>query len=241
MGQGASSGRMDLSRRNPEEDAEHTGETHKTPAASCPTCRLAVRVAVSLAAVILVTGLVLTLALLTMRTAAAETDQTANSSGQELRKHLQQCQEDCRDLNLVLHTVTRDSRCGVCPERWFWWNGHCYFFSVGLEENLQWDESAEFCQRHNSSLAVITDRSEMEFIQGVMRTFPYFPFLWVGLTDSKEEGRWLWRDGAEIQHYMPAKVEWDGEDRDCADLRGGGSLFAADCEAYGPWACKRES
>lgn len=36
-------------------------------------------------------------------------------------------------------------------------------------------------------------------------------------------------------------MQWDSDDRDCADLRGGGTLFAADCEEYGPWACKRES
>lgn len=35
-------------------------------------------------------------------------------------------------------------------------------------------------------------------------------------------------------------VEWDSDHRDCADLRGGGSLFAADCDEYGPWACKKE-
>lgn len=34
-------------------------------------------------------------------------------------------------------------------------------------------------------------------------------------------------------------VEWDADHRDCADLRGGGSLFAASCDAYGPWTCKR--
>lgn len=33
-------------------------------------------------------------------------------------------------------------------------------------------------------------------------------------------------------------VEWDTDHRDCADLRGGGRLFAASCDAYGPWTCK---
>lgn len=35
-------------------------------------------------------------------------------------------------------------------------------------------------------------------------------------------------------------VEWDAEDRDCADLRGGGKVFAASCDAYSPWLCKRD-
>lgn len=54
-----------------------------------------------------------------------------------------------------------DSRCGVCPVRWLWWRSRCYFFSVGLEENRQWNASAEFCQGHNSSLVVIEDSAEM--------------------------------------------------------------------------------
>ncbi|KAM4611582.1 CD209 antigen-like protein C [Polymixia lowei] len=173
-----------------------------------------------------------------MRAAAPEMSQTTKSSVED---RLQQCQQDYHDLTLMLNTVTQDPRCGVCPQEWLWWRSHCYFFSVGLEENLQWDDSAEFCQQNNGSLAVIKDLKEMEFLQGVMKMFPKFPFLWVGLTDAKEEGQWVWWDETDIQHYISVRVEWDSEHRDCADLRGGGRLFAADCEAYGPWVCKRES
>ncbi|XP_070711186.1 CD209 antigen-like protein C [Pempheris klunzingeri] len=189
----------------------------------------------------LVMGLVLCLVLFVTGKAAPGVDQTFRTSGKDLREQLQQCRRERRDLNRMLHKVTQGSRCSVCPGGWLWWRGHCYFFSVGLQEHLRWNESAEFCQRHNSSLAVITDSAEMEFIQGVMETFPRFPFLWVGLTDAKQEGQWLWCDGTDIQHYMPLTVEWDADHRDCADLRGGGSFFAASCEAYGPWACKRDS
>ncbi|XP_022066410.2 CD209 antigen-like protein E [Acanthochromis polyacanthus] len=174
-------------------------------------------------------------------TAAPEVDRPLKASEKELLEQLLQSQKKLSDLNLMLHTVTQDSRCRVCPEGWLWWRDHCYFFSIGLQENRRWNESAEFCQQHNSSLAVIKDSTEMDFIQDVMRKFSNFPFLWVGLTDTKEEGQWMWRDGTDVQHDMPVTVEWDADDRDCADLRGGGTLFAADCEAYGPWACKRES
>ncbi|GAA6216310.1 CD209 antigen-like protein E [Lates japonicus] len=229
---------MDSSLRHLDDDVER-----ETPADTGP-CRfshLVAGVAVSMATMIVFTGLLLSLVLFVARRATPDVDQTSETSGKELMERLQQCQKEQHDLKLMLHTVTQDSRCSLCPGGWLWWRGHCYFFSVGLEENRQWNKSAEFCQGHNSSLAVIKDSAEMEFIQGVMRTFPKFPFLWVGLTDSEQEGQWLWWDGTDVQHYMPVKVEWDADHRDCADLRGGGSLFAAECEAYGPWVCKRES
>ncbi|XP_069579002.1 CD209 antigen-like protein C [Brachyistius frenatus] len=154
---------------------------------------------------------------------------------------LQRCREERHRLDLMLLDVTRDSRCRLCPAGWRWWRRRCYFFSPGLQENRRWNESAEFCRRHDGRLAVIEDSAEMDFLQGVMSTFSRFPFLWVGLTDAQQEGRWLWGDGTDVQHYMPVTVDWDADHRDCADLRGGGSLFAADCEAYGPWVCKKES
>ncbi|XP_069026014.1 CD209 antigen-like protein C [Embiotoca jacksoni] len=144
-------------------------------------------------------------------------------------------------IGLYFRPPPADSRCRLCPAGWRWWRRRCYFFSPGLQENRRWNESAEFCRRHDGRLAVIEDSAEMDFLQGVMSTFSRFPFLWVGLTDAQQEGRWLWGDGTDVQHYMPVRVDWDADHRDCADLRGGGSLFAADCDAYGPWICKKES
>ncbi|KAK2899809.1 CD209 antigen-like protein E [Channa argus] len=210
-------------------------------AGTCQTCRVAAGAAAATATMILVTGVFLALVLCMVWRAAADVDQTLKTSGEQLTEQLPQCHKEQHDLNPVLHTATRDPRCSLCPGSWLWWSGHCYFFSVGLQENRQWGESVEFCQLHNSSLAVIKDSAEMKFIQAVMQRFPRFPFLWVGLTDSQEEGQWLWLDRMDVQHYMPVTVQWDADHRDCADLRGGGSVFAADCDAYGPWVCKRES
>ncbi|KAM9425728.1 CD209 antigen-like protein C [Pholidichthys leucotaenia] len=169
--------------------------------------------------------------------AAADVDQTSKIS----EKELQQCHKERHHFSLMLHSVTKDSRCQLCPDGWRWWAGHCYYFSVGLQENRQWNQSSQFCQQHNSSLAVIKDSAEMDFLQGVMKNFSQFPFLWVGLSDIQQEGQWQWGDKMDIHHYMPVTVEWDADHRDCADLRGGESLFAVDCDEYGPWVCKKDS
>lgn len=74
---------------------------------------------------------------------------------------LQFLQGFIRHLNQCFFLLCGDSRCSLCPEKWLWWMGRCYFFSVGLQENRQWNESAEFCRQHNSSLVVIEDSAEM--------------------------------------------------------------------------------
>uniref|UniRef100_A0A3P9A3R5 C-type lectin domain-containing protein n=1 Tax=Esox lucius TaxID=8010 RepID=A0A3P9A3R5_ESOLU len=58
-----------------------------------------------------------------------------------------------------------DPRCRLCPENWLWKSGHCYFFSVGLEEDQTWGHSAEFCRQNNASLAFIGDHDEMVHTQ----------------------------------------------------------------------------
>ncbi|KAM4536976.1 natural killer cells antigen CD94-like [Odontesthes bonariensis] len=224
------SGSMDASPRRREDD----GRDKPADAGCCQTWHVTAGLAFATTTIALVAGLILGYVLLVTW---SEVDPTYNTSLEQL----QQCQRERRDLNEMLQTVTKDSRCRLCPDGWLYWRSHCYFFSFERQENRQWNESAEFCQQHNSSLAVITDSAEMDFLQEEMSKSSTFPFLWVGLTDSQEEGRWLWWDGTDVQHYMPVSVHWDTDYRDCADLRGDRSLFAAECEAYGPWACKRES
>ncbi|KAG8005862.1 hypothetical protein GBF38_004848 [Nibea albiflora] len=87
-------------------------------------------------------------------------DQLSKAAGKELMERLQQCQKERHEVKLMLHAVTQDSRCRVCPAGWLWWRSHCYFFSVGLQDDRRWNESApppEFCRQHDSSLAVIKD------------------------------------------------------------------------------------
>ncbi|XP_036002322.1 perlucin-like protein isoform X1 [Fundulus heteroclitus] len=217
-------------------------------ARSCERWHLTFGGAIAVAATSLLTVFILAFVLFAMWGAAPGEDPTFR---QKQLENLQQCQRMHHELKTMLHSATQavlfvslpsgDSRCRLCPEGWLWWRSHCYFFSVGLRENLRWKESATFCQQLNSSLVVIRDSAEMAFLQGVMSKATKYPFLWVGLTDSQQEGVWQWLSEREGQHHSPMAVQWNSEDRDCADLRGGGTLFAADCEEYGPWACKTES
>ncbi|XP_064184896.1 CD209 antigen-like protein E [Anguilla rostrata] len=204
--------------------------------------RLLRRVAILLLCLVLAEGLLLALAVSSMFPVAAPgLEQTAGDDGKatEAMELMSQCQADLRTMSLLLLNISQDARCQLCPEKWLWSWGSCYFFSVGLEDDRKWDESMEFCEEYNASLAVIEDHREMEFIQGKMRVYQQMEFLWVGLTDSLKEGHWVWQNGNPHQKQSLLEVQWNTEHRDCADVREDGSLFAVSCDAYGAWVCEK--
>ncbi|KAL7869486.1 hypothetical protein AOLI_G00134740 [Acnodon oligacanthus] len=199
------------------------------------------RLALLFTVVLLVKALLITCATFLLRMDVSEdlqsniTCERNNSTEIEIL----QLREDLQKLTAMLHHTTKDSRCQLCPKRWHWFWGHCYFFSVGLEKDRKWTESVNYCREHNASLAVIQDATEMQFVLGHMMTFSEMPFLWLGLTDSQEEGVWIWQNGTSFHKHSFIKLQWNSEERDCADLRGNGNVFAADCKVYGPWLCKK--
>ncbi|XP_017557723.1 CD209 antigen-like protein C isoform X1 [Pygocentrus nattereri] len=205
------------------------------------TDKVWMRLALLFTVVLLVKALLFTCATFLLRMDVSEDLQSNRTCERNNSTEIEilQLREDLQKLTTLLHHATKDSRCQLCPKQWHWLWGHCYFFSVGLEKDRKWAESVDYCREHNASLAVIQDATEMQFILGQMMTFSEMPFLWLGLTDSQEEGVWIWQDGTSFHEHSFIKLQWDSEERDCADLRGNGSVFAANCKVYGPWLCEK--
>ncbi|XP_066522788.1 CD209 antigen-like protein E [Hoplias malabaricus] len=187
--------------------------------------------------VILVKGLLIAFTAFLLGVNVSDSLQSNRVFGNNESREILQLRTVLQKLTAVLHNVTKDSKCQLCPNHWYWFWGNCYFFSVGLEKDRKWAESVDYCREHNASLVVIEEVIEMEFILGHMMTFPEMPFLWIGLSDSQEEGVWRWQDGTPLHNSI--EMQWDSRERDCADLRGNGNAFAADCNVYGPWICEK--
>ncbi|XP_051572740.1 C-type lectin domain family 4 member E-like [Myxocyprinus asiaticus] len=76
------------------------------------------------------------------------------------------------------------------PEKWIQHKGRFYVFS---SETKNWNSSRERCQALGGDLVIINSREEQEFLARQIPTIGA-TLYWIGLTDSHEEGKWLWVD-----------------------------------------------
>ncbi|XP_055368999.1 CD209 antigen-like protein E [Betta splendens] len=87
--------------------------------------------------------------------------------------------------------------CPTCELDWDLNGGKCYYFSTNY---LTWDQSRSVCKGQGADLVQINSEEEQRFLDNkVGRKMTYFlDWFWIGLTDSKEAGRWLWVDDSPL-------------------------------------------
>uniref|UniRef100_A0A3B5M392 C-type lectin domain-containing protein n=1 Tax=Xiphophorus couchianus TaxID=32473 RepID=A0A3B5M392_9TELE len=101
--------------------------------------------------------------------------------------------------------VFKDETFPKCEAEWEPHGGSCYYFSTNKSS---WTDSRRSCQHHGSDLVKIDSREEQLFLWKKLRRFIY-PMkmngtknFWIGLTDSKEEGKWFWVDGSPLNKSL---------------------------------------
>jgi hypothetical protein len=62
-----------------------------------------------------------------------------------------------------------------------------------IHEKVSWQTARDKCARMGGQLAVVPDARTWEFIKGLTETR-----VWLGATDEKVEGEWLWVDGTRM-------------------------------------------
>uniref|UniRef100_A0A3Q1HED7 C-type lectin domain-containing protein n=1 Tax=Anabas testudineus TaxID=64144 RepID=A0A3Q1HED7_ANATE len=83
-----------------------------------------------------------------------------------------------------------DGTCPKCEEGWELHRGNCYYFSTNKST---WNQSRDDCRSKGGDLVKIDSREELK--QNMNKDDDSF---WIGLTDSKEEGKWLWVDDSPL-------------------------------------------
>ncbi|XP_060948484.1 C-type lectin domain family 4 member E-like [Limanda limanda] len=116
--------------------------------------------------------------------------------------------------------LSKDETCPRCEDGWEPHGGKCYFFS---SVTLTWNESRTQCISMSGDLVVINNREEQRFLEsrvrGKMDTDDKF---WIGLTDSKNKGEWLWVDDTRLDSSVKFWLgnnpdDWRGEKPDGED------------------------
>lgn len=71
-----------------------------------------------------------------------------------------------------------------------------HFYRV-FDDRLTWDQAKERCQQLGGYLAVVTSKSENDFLWSLAKTKPYpmYTTVWLGATDIDQEGTWKWLTG----------------------------------------------
>uniref|UniRef100_A0A3Q1H924 C-type lectin domain-containing protein n=1 Tax=Anabas testudineus TaxID=64144 RepID=A0A3Q1H924_ANATE len=103
-----------------------------------------------------------------------------------------------------------DDTCPKCEEGWELHGGKCYYFSTSKST---WDQSRDDCRRGGGDLVKIDSREEQSFLELRLREKMNCDEdkFWIGLTDSKEEGKWLWVDDSPLNTSL---AFWSGTEPD---------------------------
>ncbi|XP_029022728.2 CD209 antigen-like protein C [Betta splendens] len=85
----------------------------------------------------------------------------------------------------------------TCEPDWDLNGGKCYYFSTNY---FTWNKSRSDCKRRGADLVQINSEEEQRFLDDKVgeKMIHIFDLFWIGLTDSEEEGRWLWVDDSPL-------------------------------------------
>lgn len=97
-----------------------------------------------------------------------------------------------KNLSETLRNTDKFSR-----EFWSCCGEKCYYFSL---KSQNWNGCQRSCQDNNSSLLMIANNDELEFIQSQT----YKKNYWIGLSYDKNEKEWKWIDHTKISEILPS-------------------------------------
>ncbi|CAK6965865.1 C-type lectin domain family 4 member E-like, partial [Scomber scombrus] len=112
-----------------------------------------------------------------------------------------------------------------CDAGWEQALGKCYYFSITYSS---WKDSRRLCQSVGGDLVKIDSEEEQIFLNktlgDIMRC--HEDKFWIGLTDSKEENKWIWVDGSllntSLSFWFKGEPDnWNGtnlEGEDCVRM-----------------------
>ncbi|KAL3984231.1 transmembrane protein [Sarotherodon galilaeus] len=123
----------------------------------------------------------------------------------------------------------KDDPCYKCEGGWEQHGGKCYYFSISKSS---WKQSRDECRAKEGDLVKIDSREEQSFLERRLRDVmtEVKDKFWIGLTDSAEEGRWVWADGSPLDQSLKF---WSGKEPDNWNGHNGKHPEGEDCARMG--------
>uniref|UniRef100_A0A4W5QKA4 C-type lectin domain-containing protein n=1 Tax=Hucho hucho TaxID=62062 RepID=A0A4W5QKA4_9TELE len=126
----------------------------------------------------------------------------------------------------------------TCPQGWQKFESSWYFLST---ETKTWNESREDCLERGADLVIINSDKEQTFLFNLKMR------LWIGLTDSVNEGTWTWVDGTPLTTRYWHKPQPDNAgptgNEDCVEIRTDQRPLEAwndlSCDSKLNWICEK--
>ncbi|KAG7325900.1 hypothetical protein KOW79_010825 [Hemibagrus wyckioides] len=104
-----------------------------------------------------------------------------------------------------------------------------------VTKHTRWNEARQECRSKGADLVIINSQEEQEFLSQM-----FSGEAWIGLSDSAEEGKWMWVDGTK----MTTGFWWQGEPNDYEqkeDCAATGSRHAkAKVTTWADYSCETE-
>ncbi|XP_063074780.1 C-type lectin domain family 4 member E-like [Engraulis encrasicolus] len=103
---------------------------------------------------------------------------------------------------------------GLCLNSWLRFQSSCYMVSA---VETDWNNSRRTCRENNADLVIIDSKEEQEFLIGVGKDSKE---VWIGLSDSDQEGTWKWVDGTPFTEgfWRSGEPNDSNGNEDCAVL-----------------------
>ncbi|XP_057683621.1 C-type lectin domain family 10 member A-like isoform X4 [Corythoichthys intestinalis] len=109
---------------------------------------------------------------------------------------------------------------------------------------LTWEDSRRFCTNSSGDLVKIDSYNKQKFLARRLLDIMSFEEdkFWIGLTDSQQEGQWLWTDGSPLNLSLAFWAPWEPDDwvnerggEDCARI--GDPDIAKELQSWFDRAC----